>query len=184
MQYVLAQVLYLAAAEEEPEGIDLVIPEINELIAGVIAFAIVFTVVWVWGRPALNRTLEARQDAITGQLKEAEQAKAEAESLLADYRQQLADARAEADRIISEARETAQAQAADIVSKAEAEAEATREKAREDAAAERARLAGTIQSEVASLSMDIARKVTAGAIDEQASRAIVDDAISRISGAN
>ena len=67
MQYVLAQVIYLAAEAEEPEGIDLVIPEMNELIAGIIAFSIVFLVVWRWGRPAINRALEARQDAITGQ---------------------------------------------------------------------------------------------------------------------
>ena len=45
MQYVLAQVIYLAAEAEEPEGIDLVIPEMNELIAGIIAFSIVFLVV-------------------------------------------------------------------------------------------------------------------------------------------
>lgn len=184
MQYVLAQVIYLAAEAEEPEGIDLVIPEMNELIAGIIAFSIVFLVVWRWGRPAINRALEARQDAITGQLKEAEKAKVEAESLLADYKQQLAEARGEADRIIAEAREAAAAQAADIVSRAEAEAEATKAKARADADAERSRLAGAIQSEVAALSMDIARQVTVGAIDDSAGRAIVDDAISRISGAN
>jgi F-type H+-transporting ATPase subunit b len=185
MQYVLAQVLYLAAeSADEPEGIDLVIPEFNELIAGIIAFGIVFFVVWRWGRPAIDRALAARQEAITGQLKDAEGAKAEAESLLADYKQQLADARGEADRIIAEAREAAQAQAADIVSRAEAEAAATKAKAHEDAAAERARLAGAIQTEVAALSMDIARQVTAGAIDDGAGRAIVDDAIARISGAN
>ena len=44
---LLAQVAYWAAEEGEapPEGIDLVIPAIEELIAGIIAFGIVFLLV-------------------------------------------------------------------------------------------------------------------------------------------
>lgn len=175
--------LTLAAEEgvvEEPSGIDLVLPEINELIAGVIAFAIVFLVVWIWARPAIARTLAARQDAITGQLQAAETTKIEAESLLADYKAQVAKARDEANKIVEDARQSAEALRADMVAKAEADAEQIRSKAREDAAAERDRASTAIRDEVASLSMTIAEKAVAGSVDKGAHKKLVEQYISEL----
>jgi F-type H+-transporting ATPase subunit b len=64
--------------------------------------------------------LEQRQAAISGQIEEAERAKTEAESLLADYRGQLAEARVDANQVIEEARQQADQMRADIVARAEA----------------------------------------------------------------
>ena len=174
MMNLFAQVLYLAAAEEAPEGIDLVIPEMNELIGGVVAFGIVFAVVWFWGRPAIARALQARQDAISGQLQEAESAKAEAEGLLGDYRTQLASARTEANRIVEEARKQAESVKADIVAKAEADATEIVRKAREEAASEKDRVTASIRGEVASLSVELAQRAVKGTVDADAQRALVD----------
>ena len=57
------------AAEEETSGVALLLPDPNEAIAGIIAFAIVFFFVWKWAVPALNKTLEARQQAIRAELR-------------------------------------------------------------------------------------------------------------------
>lgn len=173
MLNLFAQVLFLAA-EEPPEGIDLVLPETNELIAGIIAFGIVFLAIWLWARPAISRALAARQDAITGQLQSAEQTKAEAESLLEDYRKQLADARGEANRIVEEARSTAETLRSEIVARAEAEAAEVNRRAREEADAEMARAEAQIRTEVAALSLALAQKVVAGSVDPNAQRALVD----------
>ena len=169
-----AQVLGAAEEPEESEGIDLLLPESSELIAGIIAFAIIFFFVWKWALPALDKSLAARQQAITGQLTEAEQTKADAESLLQDYRNQIAGARSEAESIVDDARQNAEAMKADIMSKAEAEAAETGRRARADAAAEKERAAGQIRDEVASLSLELAQRVVSGTIDEQAQRALVD----------
>lgn len=175
MLWQIAQGALLAAAEgEEPEGIDLIIPETNELIAGIIAFAIVFFFIWKWAVPAINRALEARRQAVAGQLEEAEKAKLEAQSLLDDYRQQLAGTRQEAGRIIDEARQTADQVKADIVAKAEAEADEIRRKARQDAEAERARLRTEMRDEMASLSLDVAERVIGSELDADAQRRLVD----------
>lgn len=180
---LLAQVVYLAADEEAPpEGIDLVIPEFEELIAGIIAFAIVFILIWWKVRPAIAETLAARQEAITGQLTEAETAKQEAESLLDDYRTQLSQAKDEANRIVDDARQAADALRGDLVGKAEAEAESIRGKARDDAAAEKERAAAEIRDEVASLSLDLAQKVVAGTVDESAQQSLVDQYIADLGG--
>jgi F-type H+-transporting ATPase subunit b len=52
--------------------------------------------------------MEARTERIRGDLEGAEAAKAEAQTVLDEYRAQLADAKAEAGRIIEEARQAAE----------------------------------------------------------------------------
>lgn len=174
MLNLLAQVVYLAAEEAPPEGIDLVIPEIEELIAGIIAFSIVFILIWWKVRPAIAETLAARQEAITGQLTMAETAKQEAESLLDDYKKQLAQAKDEANTIVEDARQAADVLGTDLVDKAEAEAETIRGKARTDAGAEMERAAAQVKTQVATLSLELAQKVVAGSVDESAQRELVD----------
>jgi F-type H+-transporting ATPase subunit b len=174
MLNLLAQVVYLAAEEAPPEGIDLVIPEIEELIAGIIAFSIVFILIWWKVRPAIAETLAARQEAITGQLTMAETAKQEAESLLDDYKKQLAQAKDEANTIVEDARQAADVLGTDLVDKAEAEAETIRGKARTDAGAEMERAAAQVKTQVATLSLELAQKVVAGSVDESAQRQLVE----------
>ena len=174
--------LLLAAEEgDEPEGIDLLLPATDELIAGIIAFGIVFFFIWKWALPAINKGLEARRDAITGQLQAADEAKQEAQSLLGDYKEQVAGARDEATSIIDEARQTAESLKADIVAKAEAEAGEIRSKAKRDAEGEMRKAQGAMRSEVASLSMDVAEKVIGQSLDRDAQSALVDQYIDELS---
>ena len=183
MLYALAAGLILAAEEgDEPEGIDLLLPETSELIAGAIAFAIIGFFVWKWVFPALNRALEARQEAVTSRLSDAEASKVEAEKLLEDYKAQLADARSEGDRIIEEARQTAEAMKADIVGKANSEADEIRRKARADATSERARAEAELRREVATLSLDVAERVVGAGLDRDAQAALVDRYIDELQG--
>lgn len=186
MTNVLTAAILLAqeegGGEEESEGIDLLLPESSELIAGILAFAIIFFFVWKWVLPAINKTLEARQQAITGQLQEAEKAKQEAEGLLNDYQTQLAGARSEADRIIDEARQTAESMQGDLVARAQADAEEITRRAQADAAAERERLGADLREEVATLSLDVAERVVAQSIDRDAQQALVDRYIDDLGG--
>lgn len=181
--FALAQTLVLAAeehAEEGGGGLDLLLPATPELIAGIIAFAIVFFFIWRWAVPAINKSLEDRQRAIGGQLADAEKAKAEAEGLLADYRAQLAEARSKENEIIEAARTEAESLRADIIAKASAEAEQIVAKARQDAGAERARVMADARTEVANLSIDLAEKVVGGSLDRQAQLGLVDRYIAEL----
>ncbi len=164
----------LAAEEEGGGGIDLLLPATSELIAGIIAFAVVFFFVWKWAWPAINRSLENRQQAIGGQLKEAEATKLEAKSLLDDYRAQMADAKAEAGRIVEEARAQAESVRSDLVAKAEAEASQIVVKAREDAANEKARAMQEARQEVADLSIDLAERVVGENLDRAAQQGLIE----------
>jgi F-type H+-transporting ATPase subunit b len=171
---IFAQTLPIAAEEAESGGLEILLPPLNELIGGVIAFAIVFFFIWRYATPAINRMLEQRQAAISGQIQEAEKSKAEAESLLADYRGQLAEARADANKIIDEARQSAEQMKADIIAKAEADAEQIRARAREEAAGEKARALADARSQVGDISVDLASKIVGESLDQQAHQALID----------
>jgi F-type H+-transporting ATPase subunit b len=172
--YALSTVLLAAEEAEETGNIGLVLPEPYELVAGIIAFGIVFFFVWKWAFPAIDKMLEDRQRAIKGQMEDAEAAKAEAQSLLDDYRKQLAEAKAEAAGIINEARESAEAMKADILAKAQTESAEIGTKARADAATERDRALASARVEVANLSIDLAERVVGENLDRAAQLGLVE----------
>lgn len=177
---MLPHLVVLAQEETSSGGMDLLLPPLPELIAGIVAFVIVFAVIWRFAAPALNRMLEDRQRAIGGQLAEAEKAKAEAESLLADYRAQLAEAKTKANEIVDEARTQAEQVRNDIVSKAEAQAAEIVSKAREDAQNERTRALADARRDVANLSIDLAEKVVGESLDRQTQMGLVERYISEL----
>ncbi len=165
----------LAASEGEGgSAAELLFPAWPELVAGIIAFSIVFFFVWKWVWPSMSTTIETRQTAIAGELSAAEKAKQEAESLLSDYQAQLADAKNEGNRLVEEARTSAEQLKADIVSKAEAEADSIRAKARDEAAGEKARALAEAKSQVGDISVDLAGKIVGESLDENAHKALID----------
>ena len=171
---LFAQNLLLAAEESESGGLEILLPPRDELIAGIIAFSIVFFFVWKWAVPAINKSIEQRQAAIAGQIQDAERAKAEAESLLVDYQAQLAESKSEGNRIVDEARGTAEQLKADIVAKAEEDAEQIRAKARDEASAEKSRALADAKSEVGTISVDLAGKIVGESLDAEAHQALID----------
>lgn len=174
--HLLTAMAVLATEEggEPSSGVSLVLPHPEELIAGILAFAIVFFFVWKWALPTINKTLEARQQAITGQMTEAEQAKREAESLLADYRAQLAEAKAEGNRILEEARTAADQLKADVVTRANEEAAQILAKAREEAQSEKSRALADARREVGEISVGLAEKIVGESLDAEMQQGLID----------
>jgi len=167
---------------ESSGGVGLLLPAAEELFAGIIAFSIVFFFIWKWAIPALNKALEARQQAIAAELESAEKAKVEAESLLNDYRSQVAGAKGEAAQIVADAREAGEAVKADIVARAETEASTIKARGHEEVVAERDRVASDLRRQVADLSLDVAEKVVVSSLDVEAQRALVDQYIEELGG--
>jgi len=165
----------LAASEGEGgSAAELLLPAWPELVAGIIAFSIVFFFVrrWVW--PSMNTMMETRQAAIAGEVTAAEKAKTEAESLRSDYQAQLADARTEANRIIEDARKAAEQMRADITAKAEADADQIRNRAREEAAGEKSRALSEAKTQVGDISVDLAGKIVGESLDQASHQALID----------
>lgn len=164
----------LLAVSENGSAVELLFPHWTELIAGVIAFGIIFFFVKVWVWPKLSETMEMRQQAIAGEYKAAEKAKAEAESLLQDYKKQLAESKSEGNRMIEEARASADQVRADLIAKAESDAEQIRAKAREEAGSEKSRALADARSQVGDISVELAGKIVGESLDAEAHQALID----------
>ena len=182
MSFFMKVLVLAQAAEEESGGIDLILPDPDELIAGIVAFLIVFGFIWFKGRHWISRALAARQEAVASSLNEAEQAKVEAETLLAERRKEVAGARDEANRIVEEGRRSAEAIRAEILSKAKAESDEVARRAREGIDADRERASEQVRDLVAVLSLELAQKVVAGSVDADAQQALVNRYIDELEG--
>jgi F-type H+-transporting ATPase subunit b len=173
----------LLAQEAEEEGSDVadLIPHVEELIWGTIAFAVLFFFMAKWVFPRLNQTLEARRERIQGELEKAEQTRREADQILTEYRQQLADSRDEANRIIEEARNTAESMRREMLARAEQENQAVLARAQEEIRAERDRVFQELKSQVGELSLALAGKVVGESLDRDRHLRLVDDYIEELS---
>ena len=80
-------------------------PTASELILGIVCFVVVFGVLGKLLLPRIVKTLNEREDAIQGGINRADEAQAEAQAVLAQYRAQLEDAKHESSRMREEALE-------------------------------------------------------------------------------
>ncbi len=158
-------------------GKDLLYPKVSELILGAVAFFILFAFMYRWVLPRVNQMLEARRDKIQGDLEKAEEAKSEADKLLADYREQLSGARDEANRVIEEARKTADSMRRDLEAKAEEESRAIVAKAQDEIRAERDRVFQELKAQVGELSLQLAGRMVGESLDRDRHLRLVDDYI-------
>ena len=103
--------IHLAEEADDPdacqEAPNPILPATDELVWGSISFAALLFLLYKFAYPQIRQMLENRTERIRSDLQAAETAKGEAEQILAEYRAQLNDARAEAGRIIEEARQAA-----------------------------------------------------------------------------
>ena len=178
----VGKVLLAAVEGEEPSGTDLILPAIDELIWGAVAFALVLFVLNKFAFPKLREAVEAREKQIQSDLEAAERARTEAENEKRQYQQQIADSRGEANRIVEEARQQAEQVRKDLIAKAQAEAEAITTRAQESIAAERASTMQELQATVAALSIQLAEKVVGRSIDANAQKEMVDAYIKEVAG--
>ena len=155
-------------------------PGNSELVWGSISFAILLGLFIKWGYPAVVKSMKAREDRIKGDLEQAEGAKSEAETVLTEYRAQLADARAEAGRIIDEARQAADQVRRDLIARAETDATDLRARAQEDIRLAGERAMADLRGRVSDLAIELAEKVVERNLDRDTQIALIDNYINSV----
>ncbi|MDN3294484.1 F0F1 ATP synthase subunit B [Streptomyces ficellus] len=157
--------LFLAATEEPQPPI---VPHLDELVIGLIAFAIVFGFLAKKLLPNINKVLEQRREAIEGGIEKAESAQIEAQSVLEQYKAQLAEARHEAARL----RQEAQEQGAAIIQEMKAEGQRQREEiiaaGHAQIEADRKAAATALRQDVGKLATDLAGKLVGESLEDVA----------------
>ena len=131
-----------------------------------LAFAIL---VWIFGKyliPPINRAMTARQEAIRNEFAELEEAKAEARTAEADYKEQLNNAKHEAAKIREDAREQGAQIVQDARDKAQVEADRIVEHAHTQIEADRKAAFASLRRDVGSLATTLAGRIVGESMDD------------------
>ena len=156
------------------------VPELNEIIWGSLAFLVLLGVMWKFGVPAVKNMEAAREERIRNDLEGAEKARSEAEAEKAQYLAQIAGAREEAGRIIEEARQSAEQVRRDLVARAEADAAEIRDRAQADIATQQERAMAELRTDVTQLSIDLAERIVEQNLDRDTQVRLVDSFINQV----
>jgi F-type H+-transporting ATPase subunit b len=143
-------------------------PTAAELVLGTVCFVVVFGVLGKLLLPRITKVLEEREDAIEGGINRADEAQAEAQRVLEQYRAQLDDARHEAARLRSEATEQGAAIVAEMRERAAAEARRITEAAQAQIEAERQAALQSLRAEVGTLAVDLASRIVGESLEDSA----------------
>jgi F-type H+-transporting ATPase subunit b len=159
-------------------------PHATELVVGAIAFAIIFFFFWKWVLPRVNTLLEERREKIQGEMERAEASRLAADEELERYKVQLAGARDEGNRIIEEAKQTAEQLRMDLQARAEQESQSIVARAQEEIRAERDRVFQELRTQVAQIAVELAGKVVGETLDTATHTRLIDEYIDQVTSGN
>ena len=152
-----------------------------------VVFLVLLGVLWkyAWG-PVLS-AVDAREKRIQGTLDQAANEREEAARLLAEHKEQMADARRGAQQLIAEGREAGEKLRQDIEEKARAEGQVLIERARETIEREKESAIEALRKESVDLALAAAGRLMQESLDEAKDRELImgyiDDLSERGEGA-
>jgi F-type H+-transporting ATPase subunit b len=165
---------------EEESSNFLVSPDVGLMIWTVLAFLVALFILRKYAFPQISAALEKRQHLIEESIDSAERTKAEADEILAEYRERLKEARAQAEEIVARARKNGEAAERAAAEQAAEIREEQLERARKDIQAETARALQEIRREVADLTVAATERVTRKTLTGDDQRRLVEDALSEL----
>jgi F-type H+-transporting ATPase subunit b len=176
--------IHLAEEADDPdacqEAPNPILPATDEIVWGSLSFAALLFLLYKFGYPQVKKMLDDRTERIRSDLQAAEGAKTEAEAVLEDYRAQLNDARAEAGRIIEEARQAADRIKRDQESRLQDELAELRARAVADIESAKTQAVSDLRGEVARLAVGAAETVVQHNLDEATQTQLIEDYINQV----
>ena len=142
-----------------------------------ICFAIVFFTLKKFAFGRIQSAIDERRERIRQSLEEADRARTEAHTLLEQHHALVAQARGDAESILSEARKVADSQRDRLKQELDAERARRVEETRREIEAETRRSIEMIRSEVADLTLEATSKVTGKVLDDEDHRRLIEEAI-------
>src|SRR5689334_3569070 len=172
--------MQLLLAAEEGGGNQLVSPVVGVMIWTLIIFGLTLIILWKVAFPRIAEALDKRQRAIEESIDHAAKVREEADELLREYRERLADARGQADEIVARARRTAETAEQETLAEARTKREEMMEQTRRDIEAETRRAIQQIRAEVADLTVLATEKVTRKTLDDRDQKRLVEEALAEL----
>jgi F-type H+-transporting ATPase subunit b len=170
----------LAASSGSSSGSFLISPNVGLMIWTLVVFAISVVILNRAVFPRIRDALDRRQKAIEESIDSQERLRAEAEQILVEYRDQLAQARLQAEEIISRAREAGKEHERETLAEAHARREKLLEQTKRDIQTETQRALEQIRNEVATLTILATEKVTRKTLSATDQRKLVEEALGEL----
>ncbi|ACU39947.1 F0F1 ATP synthase subunit B [Actinosynnema pretiosum subsp. pretiosum] len=146
------------------------IPAVYDIVWSAVCLAIIGFVFWKKVLPLFQKVLAERTEKIEGGIARAEAAQAEASRTLEEYKEQLAEARAEAARIRDDARAEGQQIVEEMRDRAQAEYDRIVAHGHNELDAHRARIVSELRADLGRVAVDLAGKVVGESLEDQALR--------------
>jgi len=161
-------------------GSFLISPNVGLMIWVLVVFLISYLILRRFVFPPIAQALDRRAQTISGEIDAAEKFREEAHQVLEEYRERLAEARSQADDIVTRARQAGEAHQKEAVAAARAERERLVEQTRRDVEVETRRAIDEIRREVADLTVMATEKVTRKTLTGDDHKRLVEDALSEL----
>lgn len=161
-----------------------IMPVIAEFVPMLIAFLVMMFILNKFAWPMITTALDSRAEKIEGSVKLAEEAKLEAENILAQYQGKLAEARKEAGEIVEAGRKAGEAARAEIISKANDEAAGILERAQASIETEKRTARAALEAQVAEFSVAIAGKLIGEKLSAEADAKLIDKYLAEMGSFN
>jgi F-type H+-transporting ATPase subunit b len=168
------------AATDSGSGSFLVSPNVGLMIWTLLVFGISLYLLRKLAFPRIAEALDKRQHMIEDSIDTAERTKSEAEELLQEYRERLAEAREQADEIVARARKAGEVHEREATEAAKHKREELLAQTRRDIEAETQRAIQEIRNEVADLTVRATEKVTRKTLTPEDQRRLVDEALGEL----
>ncbi|MCF0133290.1 MAG: F0F1 ATP synthase subunit B [Blautia sp.] len=128
----------------------------------------------------INEMLAKRKAMADAEISDAVKAKEEATAMKQEYEQNMEQAKAKANEIVSQAQRTAMIQSEEMLKEAGRQAAAMKAKAESDIAQERRKAVNDIKDEIGDIAMEIAGKVIEREIKEDDHTKLINDFIANV----
>lgn len=132
----------------------------------------------------VKKVIAERKAKADSEIANAQKLREEAESMKAEYEQNLQNARAEANQIVASAQKTAALRSEELLGEARAQASALKQKAEADIAQERKKAVNEVKDEIGGIAMEIASKVVEREIREADHKDLIDEFIKNVGEAS
>ncbi len=162
------------------EGSFLIKPGVGLMIWTLVVFFVTFLLLKRIAFPAISKALDSRQKSIEDSIDTAERTRVEADKLLAEYRERLKEARAQADEIVHRARQAAETHESESKDQGQALIADAQQRAEREIGAATERALSDLRREVADLTVAATEKVTRKALSEADQRRLVDEALAEL----
>ena len=161
-------------------GSFLIKPGIGLMVWTLLVFGVTMVLLAKLAFPPISEALGRRQQAIEDSIDTAERTRAEAEQILAEYRERLKEAREQSEEIVQRARQAADSHESEAKERSQEILAEAAKRAERDIEAASKRALDDIRKEVADLTIMATEKVTRKTLDDADQKRLVEEALSEL----